>query len=81
VTPASSPTCSSACSEADVLIIDELGFVPFGRAGGELLFNLITSAMSAAPRASTLMSPLPNASRYFAGDEKLTTALLDRLAH
>jgi hypothetical protein len=33
----------SACSEADVLIIDELGFVPFGRAGGELLFNLITS--------------------------------------
>ena len=26
----------------DVLIIDELGFVPFDRVGGELLFNLIT---------------------------------------
>ena len=25
----------------DVLIIDELGFVPFDRVGGELLFNLI----------------------------------------
>jgi DNA replication protein DnaC len=27
---------------ADLLIIDELGFVPFDRAGGELLFNLIS---------------------------------------
>jgi DNA replication protein DnaC len=26
----------------DVLIVDELGFVPFDRSGGELLFNLLT---------------------------------------
>jgi DNA replication protein DnaC len=26
----------------ELLIIDELGFVPFDRAGGELLFNLVT---------------------------------------
>jgi DNA replication protein DnaC len=33
----------------DVVIIDELGFVPFDRHGGELLFNLITIATSGEP--------------------------------
>ena len=35
----------------DVLIVDELGFVPFDRTGGELLFNLLTDRYE---RASTL---------------------------
>jgi DNA replication protein DnaC len=33
----------------DVPIIDELGFVPFDRARGELLFKLITDRYDAAP--------------------------------
>ena len=32
-----------------LLVIDELGFVPFDRAGGELLFNLIARPLRAAP--------------------------------
>jgi DNA replication protein DnaC len=29
--------------KVDLLIVDELGFVPFDRAGGELLFNVLSS--------------------------------------
>ena len=35
----------------DVLIVDELGFVPFDRVGGELLFNLITDRYERAPQS------------------------------
>lgn len=65
----------------EVLIVDELGFVPFDRVGGELLFNLLTDRYER--RATVVTSNLTFAEwvTVFAGDEKLTTALLDRLAH
>ena len=34
----------------DVLVVDELGFVPFDRVGGELLFNLITDRYGRRPQ-------------------------------
>jgi DNA replication protein DnaC len=65
----------------ELLIIDELGFVPFDRAGGELLFNLITARYERRSTVVTTNLPFADWVTIFAGDEKLTTALLDRLAH
>lgn len=65
----------------ELLIVDELGFVPFDRTGGELLFNLLSDRYQ---RRSTVVSTNLQFAEWvkvFAGDEKLTTALLDRLAH
>jgi len=65
----------------DVLIIDELGFVPFERIGGELLFNLITDRYDRRATVVTTNLAFAEWVTVFAGDEKLTTALLDRLAN
>ena len=62
-----------------VVVIDELGLVPFERAGGELLFDVLSNRHER--RATILTSNLSFGewSRVF-GDDKLTAALLDRLA-
>jgi DNA replication protein DnaC len=62
----------------EVLILDELGFIPFDRTGAELLFNVLANRYQR--RATVISSNLAFSEwgRVF-GDEKLTAALLDRL--
>ena len=62
----------------DVLILDELGFVPFDRTGIELLFNLLARRYQHRATVVTTNLIFSEWGKVF-GDDKLTAALLDRM--
>ena len=67
-------------ARSKLLVLDELGFVPFDREGGELLFNLLSARHRHASTVITSNLPFSEWPKVFGGDEKLTAAVLDRLA-
>ena len=64
----------------DVLVLDELGYVPFSKAGAELLFEVVSRAYERSSLIVTTNLPFENWVEVM-GNERLTGALLDRLTH
>jgi len=64
-----------------LLIIDELGFEPMDRAEASLFFRLVTYRYGRGSILITTNKSVRDWSELLAGDEALTTAILDRLLH
>jgi DNA replication protein DnaC len=64
-----------------LLIIDEIGFLPFGREEANLFFNVIAKRYEHGSVIVTSNLPFSQWASAFYGDTTLTAALLDRLLH
>jgi DNA replication protein DnaC len=70
----------SVLSKMDLLVLDELGYVPASKIGAELLFDVISTAYERTSLIVTTNLPFENWTEVL-GSERLTGATLDRLTH
>ena len=64
-----------------LLVVDEIGFLPFGREEANLLFNVVAKRYERGSMVLTSNLPFAQWHTAFADDQTLTAALLDRLLH
>ena len=67
-------------AKLDLLVLDELGYVPASKVGSELLFDVISTAYERTSLIVTTNLPFENWTEVL-GSERLTGATLDRLTH
>ncbi|WP_304596010.1 IS21-like element helper ATPase IstB [Alicyclobacillus sendaiensis] len=70
----------SELKKAEMLILDEMGFVPFHKDGAELLFHVISDCYEQRSVIVTSNLEFGQWNTIF-GEERLTAALVDRLVH
>ena len=64
-----------------LLVIDEIGYLPFGREGANLFFNVIAKRYEKGSLILTSNLPFSRWASTFADNQTLTAAMLDRLLH
>lgn len=70
----------SKLEKVDLMILDEMGYLPFGKEGAELLFQIISEFYEQKSLIITSNLEFSQWNRIFS-DSRLTAALVDRLIH
>ncbi len=71
----------AAISRLHLVIVDELGYIPFSQQGSEHLFAFFSRCYEKVSVLVTTNLPFSEWPQLFGGDERLAGALLDRLTH